>query len=321
MSERRNVPTDRLRYGVVGAGRVFQRFHLPAVTGHPDYALVAICDADPAQARATVGDAGRDAVFTDSLTEFFASGRLDVVAVCTPNDSHVAPVLAALAAGAAVLCEKPLAAGLPDAERIAAAAGTSVLGVNLPYRFHPLLPAFREEIGGPPDRVTLTFTTAGQRLWRPVTKWYGDPARAGGGALLDLGPHALDLLTALFGTPEVVGCRLDGEPVEERVDAEVRFGRTLAHLVVDRAARTMGLTVEAEAGGRTVTLDLRRNEVRAGADVVARSDGAGVERAAIDRFLDAVAGRGGEVVGVAEAVALQRLIEQMYGSAKGVEAP
>lgn len=304
-----------LRYGVVGAGRVFQRFHLPAVTEHPDHTLVAVCDANPEQARATVGDPGDGALFTDSLDEFFDAGQLDVVAVCTPNDAHVEPVLRAIAAHAAVLCEKPLAPDLADAQRLATAAAGAVVGVNLPYRFHPLLPVFRRELGAGPQRVTLTFTTAGQRLWRPVTRWYGDPARAGGGALLDLGPHALDILTTLFGAVDVGACRLGDGAVEEKVDAELRFAEASARLLIDRASRTVGLTVDAESAGRTVTLDLRRNEVRSPDGVVANAAGAAVERAAIDGFLDAVAGRGGAVVSAAEALELQSVIATMYASA------
>jgi len=304
-----------LRYGVVGAGRVFQRFHLPAVVEHADYILAAVCDVDPAQARSTIGAAGEQALFTDSLEEFLGAGRLDVVAVCTPNDAHVTPVLAAIAAKAAVLCEKPLATDLPGAEGIAAAAAEALVGVNLPYRFHPLLPVFRQEIGTGPQEVTLTFSTAGQRLWRPVTKWYGDPARAGGGALLDLGPHALDILSALFGAAEFLSCGLEGDGVEERVDASLRFPQASARMLIDRASRTMGLTVQATSAGRTVTLDLRRNEVLTPAGVVAKAEGTAFERAAIDRFLDAVAGRGGEVVGVPEALELQRAIARLYALA------
>jgi predicted dehydrogenase len=311
--------TERpLRYGIVGAGRVAQRFHLPAVTDRAGFALVAVCDANLDQARATVGAAGTGVLFTDRLDEFFESGRPDVVAVCTPNDAHLEPVLAAIAAGAAVLCEKPLARDLPEARRLVdavAATEGAVVGVNLPYRFHPLLPVFRRELGAGPQRVTLTFTTAGQRLWRPVTKWYGDPARAGGGALLDLGPHALDILTALFGPAEVDRCTLGDGTVEERVEADLRFAEASAHLLIDRASRTMGLTVEARSDDRTVTLDLRRNEVRTPDGVVAKTGGVAIERAAIDRFLDAVAGRDGVVVGAAEALDLHSLIAGMYAAA------
>lgn len=132
-----------LRFGVVGCGRVFQQYHLPALAARPAFAVVAACDLNVASARGVLGDLAAGALVTPDLTEFLEAGRPDVVAVCTPNSSHTVPLLAALAAGRAVLSEKPLAATLADARQIAAAAaGNTLAGVNLPYRFHELLPAF-----------------------------------------------------------------------------------------------------------------------------------------------------------------------------------
>ncbi|AYN40329.1 gfo/Idh/MocA family oxidoreductase [Streptomyces dangxiongensis] len=310
-----------LRYGVVGCGRVFQRFHLPEVTRHEDVELVAVCDADEAGARKVLGPAADGVLVTTDLTEFLGAGRPDVVAVCTPNDAHTGPVLAALAAGAHVLCEKPLAADLDEARRLAAADFAGRLSVNLPYRFHELVPVFRDALPGDLHEVTLTFTTAGQRLWRPVTNWYGDPRRAGGGALLDLGAHALDLLGAVFGGPaEAVGCRVDRQGAEERVVAEVKLPAGPATVRIDRASRTLGLGVEAVgADGESVVLDLKRGEVRGAAGVVTASERQ-PELAAIRGFLDAVTGRaGGRTVPAAEALAVQELIARLYAVSVCVE--
>ncbi|MGA8116447.1 MAG: Gfo/Idh/MocA family oxidoreductase [Actinocatenispora sp.] len=305
-----------MRYGVVGGGRVFQRYHLPCVRERDDVSLVAVCDTDPDQARRTLGDGHPDVLVTDDLTEFLDRGRPDVVAVCTPNDSHTAPTLAALAAGAAVLCEKPLAATGADAARIAAAAAESRLfGVNLPYRFHPLIPAFVSALPTEPHEVTLTFTTAGQRLWRPVTRWYSDEGVAGGGALLDLGLHAIDLLTAIFGTAEPAGCQLDRPGVEERAVAHLRFGTTPATLRIDRASRTMAMLVEARGADGAVALDLRRGEVHTADGTITAEPGHRPELAAIDAFLDAATGRGGAVVGAADALAHQSLVTRLYEQA------
>lgn len=304
-----------LRYGVIGCGRVFQRYHLPCVRGRSDYIIVAACDTDVEQARSVLADLAADALITADLDEFFSVGQPDVVAVCTPNDAHTAPVLAALAAGAAVLCEKPLAADPADARRIAEAAGASPLfGVNLPYRFHELIPAFAAALPDGAAEITLTFTTAGARLWRPVTKWYGDATRAGGGALLDLGSHALDLLVALFGWPRITDCRIDQPGVEERAVVDLMFARGPAKVRIDRASRTMNMLLEARVGGDVVTLDVRRAQVRSSAGVVTAL-GSRPELAAITGFLDAAAGLPGDVVGVADAVRLQELITASYATA------
>ncbi|MFM9705643.1 Gfo/Idh/MocA family protein [Streptomyces galilaeus] len=305
-----------LRYGVVGCGRVFQRYHLPVVTDHEDYTLVAACDTDADSARSVLGAAADGVLVTTSLEEFLTVGRPDVVAVCTPNDAHTEPVLAALAAGAHVLCEKPLAADLSQARRLAGVAGADRLAVNLPYRFHELVPAFLKALPEGPCEITLTFTTAGQRLWRPVTNWYGDAARAGGGALVDLGAHALDLLITVFGRPRPLSCRVDAKGVEERVIADLEFPAGPATLRIDRRSRVMGLTLEATAadGGSTV-LDLRRGEVRSAAGTVTAEDRR-PELAAIRGFLDTVAGRTrGRTVAPAQALEVQELIVALYADA------
>jgi predicted dehydrogenase len=310
-----------LRYGVIGCGRVFGRYHLPSVRERPAFALAAVCDSDLDSARSILGHDAGGTLLTTDLDEFFTRGRPDVVAVCTPNDQHAEPMLAALSAGIAVLCEKPLAASLQDARAIAAAAaGARLAGVNLPYRFHDLLPAFADAASGMDGEITLTFRTAGQRLWRPVGTWYSDAARAGGGALLDLGVHALDLLTAMFGWPEVRACWVDKPEVEERVAAQLMFGRQAVRIQIDRASRALAFTVEAGQDGRTVALDLRRGELRGPSGVV-RSADPRPELLAITQFLAAAQfpaapqGDQGAVVSVADGLRLQELVATMYQAA------
>jgi predicted dehydrogenase len=307
------VEGDDMRFGVVGCGRVFQAYHLPCVRDEPGLTVVAACDAEPGRARGLLGD---DVITTADLNDFLDRGRPDIVAVCTPNDTHAEPVLAALAAGAAVLCEKPLAADLQDARRIAAAAPDGpLLGVNLPYRFHELVPVFAELTADGEWGVELVFTTAGQRLWRPVTKWYGDAARAGGGALLDLGPHALDLLQAVFGTPRLGRATIDKPGVEEKASLELAFARAHANVRIDRAARTMALSVVARQGGRELTLDLRRNEIRDGGTTLATAVDPRPELRAVRQFLRAAQGGDGTVVPAADALRLQELVGEVYASA------
>jgi len=303
-----------MRFGVVGCGRVFQQYHLPCVRDEPDLRVVAACDAEPARAAEVLGDG---VLTTADLGEFLDRGRPDVVAVCTPNDAHAEPVLAALAAGAAVLCEKPLAADLGDARRIAAAAqGAPLLGVNLPYRFHELVPVFAELTAAGEWEVDVVFTTAGQRLWRPVTKWYGDAARAGGGALLDLGPHVLDLLQAVFGAPTLGRAGVDRLGVEEKVSLELTFARAGASVRIDRAARTMALSVVARQGDREVALDLRRNEIRDGGATVATAADPRPELRAVRQFLRVAQGGDGTVVPAADALRLQEFVGEVYAAAE-----
>lgn len=301
-----------VRYGVVGCGRVFQRLHLPCVVERTDVELVAACDADPSLARSTLGD--RDGVLITSDLDEFLAQRLDIVAVCTPNDAHTAPVLTAIAAGAAVLCEKPLAANLDEARRIAEAA-TPRVGVNLPYRFHELLPRLRDALPDGELSIELEYRTSGLRLWRPMTRWYDDRARAGGGALLDLGPHALNLLETVFGRPTLEACRVDTPGLEEHAELDLVFPAGRARLRVDRAARIGGVTLTVRSPGDTLTLDLRRGELRRSDEILATATDSRPELAAVNQFLDAMTGRGGAIVPAADALRVQELVASAYAAA------
>jgi predicted dehydrogenase len=308
-----------LRYGVVGYGRVFERFHLPCLQ-RPEIELVAICDLDLARAAQIPPgpSVAQNLLVTADLDEFIGAGRLDAISVCTPNDAHLAPVAAALDAGAAVLCEKPLAANLADARGIAgrAAAAKRPFGVNLPYRFHPLLPEFAVATQTA-HSVTLTMNTPGHRFWRPCSAWYDDPVRAGGGALLDLAPHVLDLLGVLLGPPRVTSCVVDRpRGLETRAELTLDFGDGRdVRMRIDRASRRPELTVTASGPDGDVVFDLRRNELRR---ATGRTPGNArpAELAAVEHFVGAVLGERRSLVGADEALALQELIEDAYHRAE-----
>lgn len=139
-------------------------------------------------------------VYADWQELLAATKPLDALIVCLPPRLHAACGHAALAAGLAVYMEKPLAASLEEAEALALAARQSsratMIGFN--YRFHPLLKELQAEIQagkiGRPVAVRLRFCTPAAQ----VPDWKRSLAE-GGGALLDLGVHHIDLLRFLFG--------------------------------------------------------------------------------------------------------------------------
>lgn len=298
-----------LRYGVVGCGRVFQRYHLPCLAVRDDVELVAACDIDVARASAMLTDFP-DAFVTSDLHEFLAQAPVDAISVCTPNDGHAEPVFAALDAEVAVLCEKPLATRIEQARDMAARARSARLfGVNLPYRFHELLPAFADIVDGGAAEIEFVFATPGARLWRPYTSWYRDSGR---GALLDLGLHALDILVTVFGRPVVRSCVLDGLPVEERALVELSFSDVPATLRIDRASATVRMDVTVRTDNGPAVLDLRRGELRLAGDTVAMARGR-PELAALCAFLDAATGdEQARTVSADDALGLQEITEAAY---------
>jgi 1,5-anhydro-D-fructose reductase (1,5-anhydro-D-mannitol-forming) len=198
-------------WGVVGLGWIARDHVVPAIADDPAAHLVAVCDRDP-DALAAYAATDPDTPATTDLTELLAHDGLDAVYVATPNHAHLAPVRAALAAGTAVLCEKPLAHTVDDAAAIAAAAaapGGPLAATAFDQRFHPAHQRAATLIAdGRLGEVTAVRIAYGCWLppsWLPPharadgTNWRVDTALAGGGAAIDLAPHGIDLVGALLG--------------------------------------------------------------------------------------------------------------------------
>ncbi|MEU9608340.1 Gfo/Idh/MocA family oxidoreductase [Streptomyces sp. NPDC048057] len=307
-----------VRFAAVGCGRVFERYHLPCVDARDDVELVGVVDTDAERARALTAD--RPAVWSgDSVHRLIEATRPDALSVCTPNDAHAEAVLAALDAGVAVLCEKPLAATADEARRMAAHPAAHLLSVNLPFRCHPLAAPLAAAARAGVRHVTAAVVTPGNRVWRAYTPWYGDRARAGGGALLDLGPHLLDLLVTVFGAPEVQECEVDAPGVEERARVELTFpGGLPATLRIDRAARRLDTSVTLTTADGDHVLDLRRGEFRHEDGTVTTAAGR-PELAAVTAFFDrltAVDGSSAPLAGAKEALEVQLLVESAYDRAR-----
>lgn len=134
---------------------------------------------------------------------------IDAVYIGSPPDAHLEQVLACAAAGKHVLCEKPLALTVTEVEKMIAgcrAAGVK-LGTALMMRFHAQHRAALKLI----DEGRLgrpVFARAQLSCWYPPIPhaWRQDPARGGGGALMDLGGHCIDLLEMFFGPVDAVSC-------------------------------------------------------------------------------------------------------------------
>ena len=203
-----NPGREPLRWGIVGYGWVARDFMAPAIAAAGDR-LVAIADPAP-DARARAGAAGLTA--HADVAGLLAASGLDCLYVATPNHRHLEPVRAALAAGVPVLCEKPLAAKLDDAEALAAAVGSSLYGTAFDQRHHPahqaMAMAIRDGAIGRPVAVRIVYACWVDPLWSADgrvadvgTNWRADPAAAGGGAVIDLALHGLDLAQLLLDEP------------------------------------------------------------------------------------------------------------------------
>ena len=190
-------------WGIAGFGWVARDFVAPAIrdAGHR---LAAVCDPD-AGARAAAERLGARA-FAD-LEAMCADPAVEALYVATPNHLHRAGVEAAARAGKAVLCEKPMAATLADAEAMAAAVARAgiLYGTAFDQRHHPAHKAIRAAIRdgavGTVTAIRIVYACWLGPDWGEGDNWRIDAAKAGGGALMDLAPHGLDLASFLADAP------------------------------------------------------------------------------------------------------------------------
>lgn len=232
---------SRPRLGFLGTGWIGRhRMAALAATGLAE--IVAVAEPDDtcvAEALALAQGAKR----VDGLDALLRE-NIDAVVIATPSAAHAEQSIAALSAGKAVFCQKPLGRTGPEVAAVVEAARRAdrLLGVDLSYRHTAAMTAIRPLLDagslGHVFGIDVTFHNA----WGPDKPWFYDPMLSGGGCVVDLGVHLIDLALWSLGWPEVTG-------VESRLYAK---GAPLADpsvQVEDYATATLDL-----AGGTVVRL-------------------------------------------------------------------
>mgnify|MGYP004501379193 CR=1 FL=1 len=231
----------RPRLGFLGTGWIGRhRMEAIAATGTCD--IVAIADASSEMA-AEAAKLAPDAKIVAGLTQILDEG-VDGVVIATPSALHAEQSINALERGAAVFCQKPLGRTAAEARAVVDAARTAdrLLAVDLSYRFTDGMGRIREQLAqgalGKVYAVDLTFHNA----YGPDKPWFYDPALSGGGCVMDLGVHLVDLALWALDFPAVTQVHSQllsgGEPLACRTDH-----------VEDYAVATLEL-----AGGTSVRL-------------------------------------------------------------------
>ncbi|MCV2488857.1 Gfo/Idh/MocA family oxidoreductase [Geodermatophilus sp. YIM 151500] len=195
---------DRIGWGLVGLGRIADTEIAPAIAASANGALAGVVSRDAAKAEDFAGRHGAAAAY-DDYRALLEDPAVDAVYVATPNGLHADQVVAAAEAGKHVLCDKPLATTVADAERaVAACAAAGVrLGVTFQTRNHEGMREIRDLLAaGGIGSVRLAQVELGPGRMLPQN-WRTDPEMAGAGVMNNLGVHAYDLLRYLLGS-EVV---------------------------------------------------------------------------------------------------------------------
>ncbi|MEU6411993.1 Gfo/Idh/MocA family oxidoreductase [Microbispora sp. NPDC046933] len=212
-----------MRFGVIGCGS-YGSVHAELIASlGPRARLVAVADAVPERAAALAARLGCAA--SPDAAALCDRPDVDAVTVSVPHGLHAETVVAALEAGKHVLVEKPLEIDLAAADRIIAAERRTgrVVGVMSQRRFEPAALAARARVSGG-ELGRLTGGAAHTVAWRgqdyyDATPWRGSAKVEGGGALITLGVHALDLLIWLLGRP-VEAQAQSGCLAHERIEVE-----------------------------------------------------------------------------------------------------
>ncbi|WP_042222663.1 Gfo/Idh/MocA family protein [Oceanobacillus manasiensis] len=188
---------NQLKIGIIGCGGIAQGKHLPSLSKLEQVRIVAFCDivvekAEKLAAQYGIADAKVYAKYLDLLEDT----SIDVIHVLTPNNSHAEISIAALEAGKHVMCEKPMAKTSAEAQKMVEAAKRTGRKLTIGYnnRFRPDS-QYLHKLSSQGDLGEVYFAKAHAIRRRAVPTWgvFLDKEKQGGGPLIDIGTHALDL--------------------------------------------------------------------------------------------------------------------------------
>ncbi|WP_020681456.1 Gfo/Idh/MocA family protein [Marinobacterium rhizophilum] len=269
---------SKLKLGMVGGGQgaFIGGVHRMAARLDGDWELVAgALSSDPERARASANDLGiaPDRSYADfnvmAEAEAARADGIDAVAIVTPNHMHAAPAIAFLERGIHVICDKPLASTQEEAKAIVAAAEVSEARVILTHNYsgYPMIRQAREMVArGDLGKVRFVaveyvqdWLAAEPAHDNKQAAWRVDPAKAGGGAIGDIGTHAYHLAGFVSGLrcerlAADLSSFVDGRAVDDNAEVLLRYeggakGLLLASQVGIGHENSLRLRVFGEAGG------------------------------------------------------------------------
>lgn len=207
---------EKVRVGIIGIG--IGRVHLQAYKKHPKAEVLALCDVREEETKKLAEEYGVPYVFTD-YKKMLEMEELDAVSVCTPNHLHMPMTVAALEAGKHVLCEKPPARNVKEVERMKEAVERT--GKKYMTALVQRFSAEGSYIKQLADDGFFGEIYSAVALWRRrkgipgMGSWFTQKAKAGGGPVIDIGVHILDLLLYIMGYPK---------PVSVSAETYAKFG-------------------------------------------------------------------------------------------------
>ena len=196
---------DKIKVAVIGTGGISNE-HINAYLKNPNVELYAFCDINEKQLNMMAEKYGVTRTYTDKDVMLKELPELDAVSVCTWNSQHAPCTIAALNAGCHVICEKPMATSAAEARAMKEAAEKNgkLLMIGFVRRFGNDCKILTDYIeNGYFGDIYYGKATYLRRNGCPGG-WFGDKSRSGGGPLIDLGVHVIDLTRYLIGNPRPV---------------------------------------------------------------------------------------------------------------------
>ena len=195
---------EKIKVGIIGVGSI-SHSHIVGYQANPNVELYAFCDINEEQLKKMGETYGVERLFT-SAEEMLALPEIDAVSVCTWNAAHAPCTIAALNAGKHVLCEKPMAMSTEEALAMQEAAEKNgkLLMVGFVRRYGNDAAILKDYIdNGHFGELYYAKANYLRRNGNPGG-WFGDKRYSGGGPLIDLGVHVIDLVRYLLGNPKPV---------------------------------------------------------------------------------------------------------------------
>jgi predicted dehydrogenase len=223
---------EQIAWGLIGCGDVARRRVGPALRDLETCRFVALARERAERAEQCARELGAERASSD-WRALVSDPEIQAVYIATPPARHAEMAVAAAAAGKHVVCEKPMAPTVAEADAMIAACREAGVRLSVAYYRHlyPAMARIREilaagEIGTPLLAQINAFEHFDLPLDHP-RRWLFDPEISGGGALMDFGCHRIEVLLDLLGEVEEVrgltSSRFSGRPVEDTAAALLRF--------------------------------------------------------------------------------------------------
>lgn len=321
-----------IRFGIAGFGLHAVKRLMPGFAQASHCRVTALSRRDPEKAQQSARQYNIPHVFT-STADLCRSPEVDAVFVATPNSCHLADVLASIAAGKPVLCEKPMGLNAGECRRMVEAARQAgvLLGVAQVFRFEDSAAWLRERIAaGQVGKVIFARSEFSYLGRNHARTWMNDPAISGGGPIADVGVHCVDGLRYML-LDEVVRVSArgmwdsDSGEVEAAAALSLEFARgTLGTVLVSsRAEYRTPLEFVGEQGvlradnalsvEQPIRMELCRGGSVVGSEVVSNNRAYARQ---VDAFAAAVEGKADFPVPGEEGWQNQEILDAAYRSLK-----